>query len=121
MSRTALLALLLTAGPARAETAAMETYLDLTSAEPRCKAATGGEILVCGRREADRYRVPLITPVRPGDPKTTNVPEERARLTAQESACARQAALPYGCGMVGVRMSTKLAGDAKIELRPLAP
>lgn len=118
MSRMAVLVVLVLATPARADV--METYLDRTSSQPRCKAARADEISVCGRRNADKYRVPFQSPQQPGDPKTTNVHEERGRLIARESACQQRAALPYSCGMVGVRVSTKL-GTGKIEYRPIAP
>lgn len=119
MSRMAALAILaLAAAPAQADV--METYLDRTSAQPRCKAAIGDEIAVCGRREADRFRVPLVVPQLPGDPKTTNVHEERGRLVARQIACQQMGALPYGCGAAGVTVSTKI-GSGKIEYRPIAP
>ena len=94
------------------------TYLDLTSAEPRCKAAAGSDIVVCGRREADNYRVPFLIPT-PGDPKTRGVPEERAMLIAQETPCESLGPFLVGCGAVGVTVITKIGGG-KIEYRPLA-
>jgi hypothetical protein len=97
----------------------MDTYLDKTSAEPRCKAAAGSDIVVCGRREADKYRVPFLIPT-PGDPKTRGVPEERAMLIAQESPCESHGPYLVGCGAVGVSVSTKFGGGGKIEYRPLA-
>ena len=118
MSRIAALAALGLAATAQADV--IETYRAVTSVEPRCRVSSGNEITVCGRREADKYRVPFVSAPVPGDPKTTNVPEERARLVARESACQQRAALPYGCGMAGVRMTTKI-GSGKIEYRPLAP
>lgn len=118
MSRMAALLVLALGPPAQADM--IETYRDRTSVEPRCRAAVGNEIAVCGRRDADRYRIPFVSKPLPGDPKTTNVPEERARLTAQDDSCRQLGAMPYGCGMVGVRVSTKL-GSGKVEYRPLAP
>lgn len=121
MSRMAAVAMILGAvTPAAANGDLIEAYLEKTSANPRCKAAVGDEISVCGRREADRYRVPFVSPQLPGDPKTTNVHEERGRLVARQSACAQKGALPYGCGMVGVKVSTRI-GSGKVEYRPLAP
>lgn len=121
MSRMALPALLLFASPAVADTAAMDTYLDLTRVEPRCQAAVGGEILVCGRREADKYRVPLITPPPAGSPRIVDVHAERAKLIAIETPCQQRGPHLVGCGMVGVTMSTKLGGTGKVEVRPIAP
>lgn len=121
MSRMATLLLMLTSAPAAgADGDLIDTYLERTSANPRCKAAVGDEIAVCGRREADRYRVPLVPAPTPGDPKARGVPEERARLVATENGCVRMSAMPYGCGMVGVSVSTKL-GSGKVEYRPIAP
>ena len=96
----------------------MDTYIDKTSAQPRCKAAAGSDIVVCGRREADKYRVPFLIPT-PGDPKRRGVPEERAMLIAQETPCDSLGPFLVGCGAVGVSVSTKIDGG-KIEYRPLA-
>lgn len=119
LSRMAALVLLLVPAPALAGDDALETYLDKTSAQPRCKAASGSDITVCGRREADKYRVPFIVPT-PGDPKTRGVHEERAALIAQKSPCESLGPFLVGCGAVGVTVSTKIGGG-KIEYRPLAP
>jgi hypothetical protein len=97
----------------------MDAYFDKTSAEPRCKAAAGSDIVVCGRRYADKYRVPFLIPTR-GDPKTRGVHDERAMLIAQESPCQSLGPYLIGCGAVGVSVSTKFGGG-KIEYRPLAP
>ena len=120
MSRmTALAIMLLFASPALAGPTALETYQEKTAANPRCKAAEGAEITVCGRREADKYRVPLVVPT-PGDPKLVNVPLERAKLIATESPCQTRGPFLVGCGAVGVSVSTKL-GTGKVEYRPIAP
>jgi hypothetical protein len=100
-------------------TGPMDVYLERTSAEPRCRAAQGDEIMVCGRREADRYRVPFLVPT-PGDPKRLGVLEERAMWTREPPPCEQHGPYLIGCGAVGVTVSTKL-GTGKIEYRPLAP
>lgn len=97
----------------------IDIYLEKTSVEPRCTAAGGDEIIVCGRRDADRYRVPFLVPT-PGDPRIVDVPAERARLIAVQSGCEQMGAMPYGCGAVGISVSTKLGGAGSIEFRPLA-
>ena len=117
MSRMTALILVALAAPAGAADP-MDTYLDKTSAQPRCKAAAGSDIVVCGRREADKYRVPFLIPT-PGDPKTRGVHEERATLIAQETPCESHGPFLVGCGAVGVSVSTKIGGG-KIEYRPLA-
>lgn len=117
MSRMTLLLLL--AAPASA-TEPMDRYLEQTSVEPRCRAATADEIMVCGRREADKYRLPFVPAPTPGDPKARGVHEERSRLVATEAPCQQRGPYLIGCGMVGFKVSTKLA-TGKTEYRPLAP
>ena len=45
---------------------------------------------------------------------------ERARLVATETPCEQQGAHLIGCGMVGVKVTTKI-GSGKVEYRRLAP
>ena len=116
MSRMVALILLAVASPAAADP--IGAYLEKTSVEPRCKASAGSEIIVCGRREADRHRVPFLVPT-PGDPKTMGVPAERAMLTYEPTPCEKQGPYLIGCGMAGVSVSTKF-GTGDIEYRPLA-
>lgn len=119
MSRmAAMLGLVFSSSPVLAQQAPMDAYLEKTTAEPRCKAAVGDEIMVCGRREADKYRVPLIMPT-PGDRRIVDVPAERARLVATESPCQTHGPYLVGCGAVGVSVSTKI-GSGKAEYRPRA-
>jgi len=119
MSRMAAVLFIALSAPAAAEDDLLASYVEKTSAEPRCKAATGSEIVVCGRRDADRYRVPFVMPT-PGDPKRLGVHEERALWTYAPTPCEQQGPYLVGCGMVGVTVSTKI-GSGKIEYRPLAP
>ncbi len=118
MSRMAALLTLALAAPASADL--IETYREQTSVEPRCRAAQGDEIMVCGRREADRYRVPLVPPPTPGDPKARGVHEERSRLIATETSCQQRGPYVYGCGKVGFTVTTKI-GSGPVKVRPLAP
>jgi hypothetical protein len=111
--------LLLLAAPASA-TEPMDAYLEQTTAEPRCRAAQGDEIMVCGRREADKYRLPFVPAPTPGDPKARGVHEERARLVSTEVPCQQRGPHLIGCGMVGIKVSTKI-GSGQVEYRPLAP
>jgi hypothetical protein len=120
MSRMAALVLAGLAAPAAADTNPIDVYLDQTSAEPRCKRAQGDEILVCGRRQADRYRLPFVPAPTPGDPKIVDVPAERARLIATETPCEQRGPFLVGCGMVGISLTTKI-GSGKVEYRRLAP
>lgn len=119
------LALLLAAQPA-AETPAPDpealigTYETLTQVAPRCRQRSGADILVCGRRDADRYRVPFILAT-PGDPRRLGVHEERAAMLRRPNGCEELSAFLIGCGMAGVTVSTNL-GTGKAEMvRPIAP
>ena len=98
--------------PAAADIA---TYHDLTRAALRCAAPSGDEVSVCGRREADRYRVPLVE----RDPERDVVPLERERLLARTSNCEEKRLFLTGCGMAGVTVST--AGSHLGGERPIAP
>lgn len=83
----------------------MVEHARLTRAEIACEATSNGdEIVVCALRDADRYRVPYITPT-PGDPKIVDVPGERARLIARANNCAEMRLDFTGCGMAGVTMT----------------
>jgi hypothetical protein len=98
---------------------ALVRYRAKTAAGPRCAtAADPAEVTVCGRRDADRYRVPLIERD-PADPKNEGVPMERERLFARTSNCEEKSVFLVGCGKAGVSVGTNgfhLAGE-----RPLAP
>jgi len=98
---------------------AMVQYREKTAVGPRCAAAKDpGEVTVCGRRDADRYRVPLIERD-PADPKNEGVPMERERMLARTSNCEEKSIFLIGCGKAGVSVGTggfHLAGE-----RPLAP
>ena len=87
-------------------------YRAATRAEVPCNRATApGDVVVCGRREANkRYRVPLTSiPVR------DQVHREReALLTDPIPTCGRRAQVT-GCGMAGVTMTH---GGAGTSLKP---
>ncbi|HWK34924.1 hypothetical protein [Sphingomonas sp.] len=108
--------LLLLAAPAD-DAALIAAAHDRTRAEVPCgRTSDSKEILVCGRREADRYRVGfLATDIR------DSVPTERSRLLeAKLNPCGRVGAFFAECGFVGVSMSTN--GQAvRVRPRELAP
>ncbi|WP_261300168.1 hypothetical protein [Sphingomonas alpina] len=119
----ALLLILIQASPVDAvpDGAAIERYRALTKVGPRCAASTDpDEILVCDRRRADLYRVPLIVPPDPGDPKNEGVPAERERLLARSNNCAEKSSFLVGCGMAGVSVGTRGVQLGSGE-RPIAP
>ena len=90
----------------------------LTSAEPRCRAASGDDIVVCGRRDADRYRVPFDG-YPDGDPRNETVSGERNRLASAPPVKCGIAAFLANCGSVGVSFSVGL--DGTLRYRKLAP
>ena len=98
---------------------ALAIYREKTAAGPHCAAdADRDEVMVCGRRDADRYRVPLVERD-PADPKNEGVPMERERMLARTSNCEEKSIFLIGCGKAGVSVGTggfHLAGE-----RPLAP
>jgi hypothetical protein len=98
---------------------AMARYREKTAVVPRCAAAgEPDEVTVCGRRAADRYRVPLIERDA-DDPKNEGVPMERERMLARTSNCQEKSVFLVGCGKVGVSVGT--AGVSLAGERPLAP
>jgi hypothetical protein len=105
-----------------AERPVIENYLALTSIEPRCSAPrAGNEIVVCGRRRADRWRVPFILKDA-GDPSIQNVSAERNRLASEpKQKCGNTIfGMQADCGMVGIGTSVGIGGDRAVKLRPLA-
>ncbi|MDO7843234.1 hypothetical protein [Sphingomonas immobilis] len=94
----------------------LTTYQALTRAGPHCNQPSGDEVTVCGRRAADRYRVPLIE----RDPEKDVVPLERERLLARTTNCQEKRLFLTGCGMVGATVSTAGGLRAGGE-RPIAP
>ena len=113
----------LAANPAPAQTSkALETYQRLTSVEPRCARPTGNrEILVCGNRRADRWRVPFIG-YDIGDPRGESVEGERKRISAAPRLPCGQGAIIADCGGgVGLKASVEFgASGGQMRLRPLA-
>ncbi|MDB5709360.1 MAG: hypothetical protein JWL96_1430 [Sphingomonas bacterium] len=91
-----------------------------TRVSPICTAPTdSNEVTVCGRRHADRYRVPLIEIDR-DNPANEGVPAERYRLLARTNNCREHNLFQVGCGMAGVTASTRHGITTGGE-RPLAP
>ncbi len=98
--------------------AAITRYRTATTAGVDCRQASGDDILVCGRRAADRWRVPLIE-IDPNAPKNQGVPMERERLLARTNNCAELSTFLVGCGKAGVSVSTR-TGVSLIGERPIA-
>jgi hypothetical protein len=113
---TALLLLLLDA-PA---SAAVARYRILTSVTPACSHPDGDDVVVCGRRTADRYRAPLVVHDA-GDPMYEGVPAERERLFARTDNCQEKSVFLVGCGSVGVKATAGAGGVHVAGERSLAP
>lgn len=99
--------------------AAMERYRAATRATIECRTGRPDDIVVCGRREADRFRAPL-TIIDPDDPRNEGVPAERERLLAKTNNCQEKSTFLVGCGKAGVSVSTR-TGVSLIGERPIAP
>lgn len=114
---------LLTALPVSTEAAdppILEKYQAMTSVEPRCSAPrASNEIVVCGRRRADRWRVPYLLK-ETGDPSIENVSAERNGLIATTTPCQDNSVFLIGCGKVGLSVNSAIGGGSGIKLRPLA-
>ncbi len=117
-------AVLCLAPPVRAKTPdTLETYRKLTSVEPHCgRPSSDREIMVCGARRADRWRVPYIG-YDIGDPRGESVEGERKRLADDHRLpCGRRAIIADCGGGVGVKVTTAFgASGGELRLRPLAP
>ncbi|MDF0487610.1 hypothetical protein PX554_05670 [Sphingomonas sp. H39-1-10] len=109
--------LLLLAAP---DDVAITTYHALTSATPACSRPAGDDVVVCGRRAADRYRVPLVIHD-PGDPAYEGVPAERERLFARTDNCEEKSIFLVGCGSFGIKATVNASGTHVAGERALAP
>lgn len=115
-----LLSILIQAGSAEA---ALDTYRERTRATVVCHATTdSADVVVCGRREADRYRVPFIV-YDIGDPRHMGVPEERNRLIKDQTPCEARGPFLIGCGAAGVTATVSSGGGSSVGggVRALAP
>lgn len=77
------------------------------------------DITICGRRQADRFRVPFIVH-KPGDPRHEAVAVERDRLLNRSNPVKDLSPFLVGGGMAGVTMSSR-TGVGGITDRKLAP
>jgi hypothetical protein len=113
----------LLSGPTSAQTVTAETalitYSERMATRPNCKRInTANEITVCGKRNADKYRVPLIV-YDAGDPRAEGLWGERERIQHQTTPCEENSTFVVNCGSVGVSVSTRLDG-ARPKFRTLA-
>lgn len=98
--------------------AVIAEYRDKTRAAITCRAAEDDdEILVCARRDADRYRVPFVVAA-----ERDSVPLQTARaLDGKTFVCGITGPFFRGCGAAGVTMTIGGDGAVKVRTRPLAP
>ena len=98
---------------------ALSVYAERTQTRPNCRRARlANEIVVCGRRDADKYRIPFIV-YDAGDPRGEGRPGERERLQHRTTPCQDHGPFLVGCGSVGVSISTRFDGT-RLKLRKLA-
>ncbi|APX67231.1 hypothetical protein V3I01_14485 [Sphingomonas sp. gentR] len=95
----------------------------LTSVETRCVYDPNAtDITVCGRRNADRFRIPFEISPEPGDPRHEGVMEERTRLLARSTPVKDLSPFQVGGGFAGVTMDTNARGSGgTTTLRKPAP
>jgi hypothetical protein len=100
----------------------VQKYLALTRVEPLCSAPrAGSEIIVCGRRRADRWRVPFVG-YDAGDPRGESVSGERNRIASEpRPPCGTTAFFSTSnCGMVGISVGTSIGPGGGLKRRKLA-
>lgn len=99
--------------------AAMTRYLEQTRTRIECNVGKPDDIVICDRRAADQFRLPLIE-LDLNDPKNEGVPAERERLFARTNNCQEKSTFLVGCGKAGIGVSTR-TGLHGLGERPLAP
>ena len=107
----------LQAGPGIDE--AVARYRARTRVAIECAAEQPDDVVVCGRRAADRFRLPLIE-LDLSDPKNEPVAAERDRRLARTNNCEEMSTFLVGCGKAGIGVSTA-SGLRGLGERPIAP
>jgi hypothetical protein len=112
--------LLLLAQDASVETALKE-YREKTRADVPCRrAADENEIVVCALRDADRFRVPLITSSAGREASGERLNYLLSSDAAGFVSCGKGAFM-VRCGSVGVGVTVDSGGGTRTSERPLAP
>ncbi|WP_267396090.1 MULTISPECIES: hypothetical protein [unclassified Sphingomonas] len=115
-----MIALLLMLQAVPADTKLLARASTLTAAERPCVInRESTDITVCGRRDADRFRVPFIVHDA-GDPRHESVGAERERLLHRTNPVEDLSPFLVGGGMAGVTASTS-GGVGGMRDRPIAP
>lgn len=117
-----LLISLLLLGQETTVSAAVADYRSLTRAEIPCRSpADSGEIVVCARREADRYRVPLVTVDLHRDSDAARLERLIGEPEQQGITPCGEGAFTVKCGKVGISATVGADGRVRTSLRELAP
>lgn len=96
----------------------VNVYQQQTSARIPCRRTSDGdEIVVCARRNADRYRVPIVDDAQ----LDYDTPARRVVALKEPTECDKRSPFLVGCGAAGISVSTSLGRNGKTHLRPLAP
>ena len=100
----------------------------LTAIEQPCPVdRNASDVTVCGRRNADRFRVPLLAEREPGATLLNNASAERAALLHRTTPIQNLSPFLVGGGLAGVTAGTSFgpgadSGKASVYgARPLAP
>lgn len=101
-------------------TAVMNDYRQRTSARIPCRRTSDtDEIVVCARRNADLYRVPLVD----DGPLSYDAPTRRVLALKEPTQCDKRSPFLVGCGAAGVTVTTSF-GPGKssgTHVRSFAP
>lgn len=96
-----------------------DRYRTLTRADVPCIGSEGdADIVVCGRRAADDYRVPFVVPAESDRDRPLDYAERL--LDGGTNTCGITTRTFSNCGMVGVSVRAGFDGKVTRE-RPLAP
>jgi hypothetical protein len=87
--------------------AVLKEYHELTRAETPCRDRARDEIVVCARRDAERYRLPL-----PSVPSPRGAELRTARLLDPHAPACGMGAFTVGCGKVGAGMTVSFGSGA---------
>jgi len=105
--------------PADDAAALLDRSRAMIAGQPCTTNPNATDITVCGRRNADRFRVPFVVHDA-GDPRHEAVAVERDRLLDRTNPVRELSPFLVGGGMAGVTMSSR-TGVSGITQRQLAP
>lgn len=87
-----------------------------TTVAVRCpEQAQAGEVLVCGRRRSDRYRLPLVGGT--GGTRLDPTPAQREAMLTPANNCEEMSVFMVGCGSLGFGLGVSSDGRSRL-LRP---